>query len=160
MPAPALPDHLNDALVVAVDDSEAAREALRFASRLAAGLAQPLAVVSVWNFVNSRSPEGYGDGPPSEAAWQAEAERLLTALLAEQPTEGVELRPVVVHGNTAPVLLAVSSVAAHLVVGSRGRGGFSGLLLGSTSDQLVHHASCPITVVRRPMTEGAVETSA
>lgn len=159
MPAPALPDHLQGALVVAVDDSASAREALHFAVDLAAGLRVPLAVVAAWNFLNSPRPAGIGDEPPSEAAWQAEAEQRLKAMLAEQPIDGVEVRPVVVHGNTTPVLLAVSRLAAHLVVGSRGRGGFAGLVLGSTSDQLVRHASCPVTVVRRPTTEGAAQAT-
>jgi nucleotide-binding universal stress UspA family protein len=64
---------------------------------------------------------------------------------------------VVVHGNTTPVLLAVSRRAAHLVVGSRGRGGFAGMVLGSTSDSLVRHAACPVTVVRTPRTEGSTD---
>jgi nucleotide-binding universal stress UspA family protein len=154
MPSPALPGHLTGALVVAVDDSEAARGALRFALELAAGLDRPLVVVSVWNFLNTSRPAGFGDGPPTMAAWQAEAERLLAELLAEHSPPAVELRQVVAHGNTTPVLLAVSERADHLIVGNRGRGGFTGLLLGSTSDQLVHHASCPVTVVRRGSTQG------
>ncbi|CAA9403674.1 MAG: Universal stress protein family [uncultured Quadrisphaera sp.] len=169
MPTPALPDLLTDALVVAVDDSKPAREALRFARQLAAGLGRPLAVVSVWNYVNSPQPAGSKDTAPSEAAWQAEAEGRLAALLAEeapepddeepaeQPVgqEPVELQPVVLHGNTTPVLLEVSRRAAHLVIGSRGRGGFAGMLLGSTSDSMVRHAACPVTVVRTPATVGS-----
>lgn len=159
MESPALPDHLQGALVVAVDDSASAREALAFATDLAARLGEPLAVVGVWNFVNSPSPARSGNELPAEAEWQAEAEQRLTTLLAEQPTGDVELRPVVVHGNTTPVLLAVSQLVGHLVVGSRGRGGFAGLVLGSTSDQLVRHASCPVTVVRRSTTEGALDAT-
>jgi nucleotide-binding universal stress UspA family protein len=155
MPTPALPDLLTGALVVAVDDSKPALEALRFARGLAAGLGRPLAVVSVWNFVNSPQPAGQGDAPPSEAVWQAEAESRLAELLDRQQGPDVELRPVVLHGNTTPVLLEVSRRAAHLVVGSRGRGGFAGMLLGSTSDNLVRHAACPVTVVRTPDTEGS-----
>jgi len=155
MPTPALPDLLTGALVVAVDDSEPALEALRFARGLAAGLGQPLAVVSVWNFVNSPQPAGQGDTPPSEAVWQTEAESRLAALLDGQQGPDVELRPVVLPCSTTPVLLEVSRRAAHLVVGSRGRGGFAGMLLGSTSDTLVRHAACPVTVVRTPGTEGS-----
>jgi nucleotide-binding universal stress UspA family protein len=155
MPMPELPDLLTGALVVAVDDSEPALEALRFARDLAAGLGRPLAVVSVWNFVNSPQPAGQQDVTPSEAVWQAEAESRLAALLEGQSGPAVELQPVVLHGNTTPVLLEVSRRAAHLVVGSRGRGGFSGMLLGSTSDSLVRHAACPVTVVRTPDTEGS-----
>lgn len=155
MPVPAIPDHCQGALVVAVDDSEPAREALQFATGLAAGLRQPLVVVSVWNFITGHRPADASDGPPLEAEWQAEAERRLAALLAEHPADGVEIRPVVLHGNTIPVLLEVSRSAGQLVMGSRGRGGFTGLLLGSTSDQLVRHASCPVTVVRRATTVGS-----
>ncbi len=152
---PLLPDHVTGALVVAVDDSPPALEALRFAGELAEGLGQPLIVLSVWNFVNGHGPTAQGDEPPSEAAWQNEAEHRLDALVAANPLPGVEVRPAVVHGNTTPTLLAASHVAHHLVIGSRGRGGFAGLLLGSTSDQLVRHASCPVTVVRRASSEGS-----
>ncbi|MCY7365232.1 MAG: universal stress protein [Frankiaceae bacterium] len=152
---PHLPDSVTGALVVAVDDSPPALEALRFAGELAEGLGQPLTVLSVWNFVNGHGPAAQGDEPLSEAAWQAEAERRLDALLAAHPLPGVDVRAAVVHGNTTPTLLTASHVAHHLVIGSRGRGGFTGLLLGSTSDSLVRHASCPVTVVRRSASEGS-----
>lgn len=152
---PRLPASVTGALVVAVDGSEPSLEALRFSAELAQGLSQPLTVLSVWNFVNGHGPAAAGDAPLSEAAWQAEAEARLDALLAAQEMSGVQVRTAVVHGNTSPVLLAASHIAHHLVIGSRGRGGFAGLLLGSTSDQLVRHASCPITVVRRASSEGS-----
>lgn len=154
MPTPKLPDSLRGALVAAVDDSAPAREALRYAASLAAGCGKPLHVVSVWNFVIGVAPDAAPDMPPTEQAWQEEAERRLQRLLTEELGESpaVQVEPVVLHGNTTSTLLKVSELADHLVVGSRGRGGFAGLLLGSTSEQLVRHACCPITVVREGCT--------
>jgi len=150
MNATDLPADLRDALVVAVDDSPSSRAALRFAADLAAGLGRPLHVLSAWNFITGSAPQQDPDAPPSVEAWQAEAERRLAAMLSEESSghPDPDLRPVVVHGNTVPTLLAASELAAHLIVGNRGRGGFSALLLGSTSEQLVRHAGCPVTVVR------------
>lgn len=148
MRASDLPDDLRGALVVAVDDSPAAREALRWAAGLATGLGRPLHVLSVWNFITGSAPyDQRSDETPSLERWQAEAERRLASLVAEELGDS-EARQVVLHGNTTPTLLATSELADHLVVGSRGRGGFTGLLLGSTSDQVVRHGSCPVTVVR------------
>lgn len=154
MKPPVLPDDLTGALVAAVDDSPPAREALRYAASMAADARRPLHVVSVWNFVIAPAPETHRDEPPTEAAWQAEAERRLAALVAEElgGRADLDVRPVALHGNPTPTLMAVSEVAGHLVVGSRGRGGFTGLLLGSTSEQLIRHACCPVTVVRQGCT--------
>lgn len=148
MDADAIPQELTGALVVAVEDSPAAREALRWAADLATALDRPLHVVTVWNFVRGRAPKDEDrNASPNLARWQAEAERGLAALVAEEVTTPV--RQVALHGNTVPTLLAVAAVADHVVVGTRGRGGFTGLLLGSTSDQLVRYANCPVTVVGR-----------
>src|SRR5579862_1484852 len=61
----------------------------------------------------------------------------------------VEIKPVPMQGRQASVaLIDEASGADLLVVGSRGEGGFSGLLLGSVSQQCSHHAQCPLVVVR------------
>lgn len=144
-----LPDTLRGAFVAAVDDSPPAREALRYAATLAAG--KPLHVLTVWNFVTGQAPEDR-DSSPSKEAWQQEAQTRLEALVAEELGDTAGVTVLAVHGNTVPVLLEVSAVAEHLVVGSRGRGGFRGLLLGSTSEQLLRHAQSPVTVVREGCT--------
>ena len=142
-----LPDDLRGALVVAVDDSPSARAALRWAAGLATGLSRPLHVVSIWNFVTGVAPADRDpDRAPSIERWQAEAEQRLDSLLQQEAPQA-DIRALCLHGNTTPALLALSELADHLVVGRRGRGGFAGLLLGSTSEQLVRHAHCPVTVV-------------
>ena len=69
-----------------------------------------------------------------------------------------ELQPLVacegkaIEGQPAAILLREAQDADMIVVGSRGRGGFASLLLGSVSQQIVHHASCPVVVVRSTAT--------
>jgi nucleotide-binding universal stress UspA family protein len=59
-----------------------------------------------------------------------------------------EIHPHVVEGNPAQALLDLAKGADLVVVGSRGHGGFTGALLGSVSQHVVHHAPCPVVVVR------------
>ena len=86
--------------------------------------------------------------------YYAETEREAEAVLrkmsdAAPPATDVEVEWLGVPGNPAEVLIEASKGAALLVVGSRGLGGFMGLLIGSVSSQCVHHAHCPVLVVRR-----------
>jgi nucleotide-binding universal stress UspA family protein len=63
---------------------------------------------------------------------------------------GIEVVRSAVHGGAAAVLLEQAVGAALLVVGTRGHGGFVGLLLGSVSAQCAHHAPCPLVIVPAP----------
>lgn len=138
-----------DRVVVGIDGSEHAGRALDFALEevrrrgdavLVAVRAVPLPVI-------------YGvdtAGVPSlrtEFEQQARAE--LEDALREVPDD-VAVETVVVEGAAATVLVELSDDAALVVVGSRGRGGFRSLVLGSTSQQLVSHAHCPVVVVHDP----------
>ncbi|WP_104062018.1 universal stress protein [Arthrobacter sp. 4R501] len=78
-----------------------------------------------------------------EHAPEPAARRALTEI-----AEGVDVTGDVVQGPTVTVLINASKDADLLVVGSRGHGGFTGLLLGSVSTQVLHHAACPVLVVR------------
>ena len=84
-----------------------------------------------------------GTGPES-------AERLLAQALAGRADRypDVTVRHEVLSGETCEVLIETSRTAQLMVLGARGRGGFAGLLLGSVSQALLHHAHCPVTVVR------------
>jgi len=64
--------------------------------------------------------------------------------------EPVKIRSMVAEGNVAQVLLEASDGTELLVVGSRGRGGFAGALLGSVSQHCVQQATCPVAVIRDP----------
>ena len=93
--------------------------------------------------------------PVSARAWVA-PEQPLTAreLLADAVAPwalkypAVEVEITVVDGSAASALVQASKGAALVVVGSRGHGGFTGLLLGSVSQALLRHADCPVAVVR------------
>ena len=140
-------------VVVGVDGSSGARAALLFALADAARRGVPVEAVSAY-----RPPDYWMDFyavstyPPEET--RRAAEQRIRAFVEEvlpdgpQPTPEVRVR--VALGTAADVLIHESHGADLLVVGSRGRGGFSSMLLGSVSLQCAMHASCPVTVVHSP----------
>jgi nucleotide-binding universal stress UspA family protein len=80
---------------------------------------------------------------------ESDARELLQGLVKAAPsTEGVDVEWLAVPGNPSEVLIKASEDAVLLVVGSRGVGGFKGLIMGSVSTQCVHYSHCPVLVVR------------
>lgn len=141
-------------IVVGVDGSAHSERALAWAMREAAIRSAPLTVLnvhpvstSIWGSAPLMYPEA--DRAGEDKARQAVEEMVEKAgsqLGAERPDVTVQ----VVSGTAAGVLIDASGEADLLVLGSRGSGGFSRLLLGSVSTQAAQHARCPVVIVPEP----------
>ncbi|MCW3844676.1 universal stress protein [Micromonospora yasonensis] len=133
-------------VVVGVDGSETSLRALGFAVERAAQRDVPLRVLRVWEPPGERwVPPGF-DPEQITAAERAAAEADLAPWRKTFPDVPVEIRAT--PGSPAALLVEASREAQLVVVGTRGRGGLRGMLLGSVSQQLIHHALCPVAVVR------------
>jgi nucleotide-binding universal stress UspA family protein len=140
-------------IVVGVDHSDGAKAALRFALEEATLRRATLRAVHAWQFdsFGFAGVEGYF---PSSGADLSDlhhaAEDALEATVRETiPDAGeVTVERRAVEGAPGAVLVEASQEADLLVVGSRGHGGFAGLLLGSVSQQCAQHAACPVVIVR------------
>ncbi|MFF7738892.1 universal stress protein [Streptomyces sp. NPDC007984] len=146
-------------IVVGVDGSPAGAGAVDFAFAEAALRGVDIVALHAWTTWNAPMPTPQDESMPYANEPQALAageERLLSeALVGHQKTyPGVNVKREVVHGGTREALIEASRTAQLLVVGARGRGGFAGLLLGSVSQAMLHHAHCPVAVVR-----GATDSS-
>jgi nucleotide-binding universal stress UspA family protein len=144
-------------VVAAVDGSAGSRAALRFAVDDAARRGVPVEAVIAF-----RSPDymldfdvmGQAEVDKMRARLRADAEGRVRALV-DEVTAGAsgslpEIAIRAVHGAPSHVLIQAAQGADLLVVGSRGHGEFSSVLLGSTGMQLALHATCPVTVVHSP----------
>jgi nucleotide-binding universal stress UspA family protein len=138
-------------VVVGVDGSRSSTAALLQATDLAARSGAELVVVAAWGPSAHRSG-GHGTRPghpdtaartAAESAAAAEADR------AHHVRPGLAVSTHVIEGAAAKVLTELTATAGAVVVGSRGHGGFSSLLLGSVTRRLVHEARCPVVVARR-----------
>lgn len=145
-------------IVVGHDGSVTADAALEEALGLAERLGCPLEVVRAWTIDTAPPGALFSEGYVVPVTDVDEAVRLrvesdTAAIVARHPA--VEVSTCGRLGHAAAVLLERAASAGMLVVGSRGRGGFATLLLGSVSDQCVRHAPCPVLVVPPP-SRGAV----
>jgi nucleotide-binding universal stress UspA family protein len=139
-------------IIAGVDGSETSRSALRWAYDEAAHHGASLTVVMTWHPPTLPQSPPYGSLTEKDYESQPKLEALgvLDGLVAElEPrTPEVDIRTSIEEGNPAKVLIERSKGADLMVVGSRGHGGFAGMLLGSVSQHLVAHADCPVVVVR------------
>jgi nucleotide-binding universal stress UspA family protein len=143
-------------VVVGVDGSECARDALRFAVQEAQMRAARLQLVTAWSVPTNLYASGFSasvDASTFEAAAQATSAEALQHAREAAPELQIEASTPEEHPVTA--LLAASEHADLLVVGSRGRGGFARLVLGSVGEQMARNAPCPVTIVRPVQAEGA-----
>jgi nucleotide-binding universal stress UspA family protein len=140
-----------ESIVVGNDGSSGSARSLEVALTLAEGLNAPIVVVRCWSI--DTAPHGAlfdrGFVASFDEITAAVREQLIQdsrAVVGKHPS--VPVRYLAVLGQPAETLMRLSAGRRMLVLGSRGLGGFASLLLGSVSEQCVHHASCPVLVVR------------
>ena len=135
-------------IVVGVDGSAGSAAALRWAAGYAAVVGGVIEVVSAWQPLPTYGwAYDTGGYRPDDAAEKAMSAQVDEVFGADRPGT---LRTRVQDGHPAPVLIGASRQADLLVVGSRGHGGFAGLLLGSVSAHCAERAACPVVVVHAP----------
>jgi nucleotide-binding universal stress UspA family protein len=133
-------------VVVGIDGSKVSRAALEWAVEEARVRQAPLEVVHAWEYPLLAAFPTSAAVVDVEALEQA-AKRVIRDALDEVDTTGVTVIENAFPAAAPLALMERSDHAAMLVVGSRGRGGFRGLLLGSVSQAMVSHARCPVVVV-------------
>jgi nucleotide-binding universal stress UspA family protein len=142
-------------IVVGVDGSAPSVAALRWALGEAQAHGAELDAVSAWEMPYAAA----GEAGLYVGAWSddlaAEAQRRLDEVVDAVDAGPVKVHRIVEYGRPAQALLDRAAGADLLVVGARGRGGFTGLLLGSVSQQCITHAVCPTVVIPRSMAEDA-----
>jgi nucleotide-binding universal stress UspA family protein len=139
-------------IVVGVDGSAGSEAALRWAVSEAQLRGCVVEAVHSWTYPYVGEAAGMAALSIGAADLEEVAHAALTATIDTVTSSGGSPEEVLVEGrvergDAAAVLLRVAADAELLVVGSRGHGGFAGLLLGSVSQQVVHHAPCPVVVV-------------
>jgi nucleotide-binding universal stress UspA family protein len=137
-------------IVAGVDGSPPSVNALRWAIRQAALTGSTLDAVIAWEFPIAAGGMGWApvSGIDSTDYCELAAKALSSAVDEVSPPPGVTVHQLVVEGNPAQVLLDAAKDADLLVVGNRGHGGFADALIGSVSVRCLHHAICPVVVVR------------
>lgn len=132
-------------IVVGVDGSLASLDAVRWAAEQARLTGSEVEAVLSWQFPTMFASEFYTAGND----WPHIAQLTMDSALSQVgDLSPVRITARVVQGHPAEVLIAASAEADLLVVGSRGHGGFAGALLGSVSEYVAAHATCPVLVIR------------
>ncbi len=148
-------------IVVGVEGSGGAKAALRWAITQASAQGATVDVVTAWapTYVAASPDFSYVPVPPVDVEQEINAmqKRVVDEVIGQVDASGVNIVCRLVRGRPVDSLIEASKEAQMLVVGSRGRGGFRGLLLGSVSQQLAQHASCPLVIVRPDLLMDPIE---
>lgn len=132
-------------VIVGIDGSPQSKQALRWSAQVAAASGARLVAVAAWDY-----PSTYGWAAwPQDWDLARDTRKILDSTVDEvfAAHRPADLELSVKQGSAAAVLLDESKGALMLVVGSRGHGGFAGMLLGSVSAKVAEHADCPVLVV-------------
>jgi nucleotide-binding universal stress UspA family protein len=143
---PDKPPRARSGIVVGVDDAPQAEAALAYAFARAAERDVEITAVHTWWMDTLVAPPLMAGLDEVDKAEGAVLRETLEPWQERYPD--VKVRWVLVQGHPATSLVRASESAELLVVGSRGRGGFASLLLGSVSRSVLHRASCPVVVAR------------
>jgi nucleotide-binding universal stress UspA family protein len=136
-------------IVVGVDGSHGSVKALKFALEEARIRHADVKAVAAWEIPAGAYSTGWVPIPVDPSEYEKLGQGALDQSLedAGAAKADVKVTPILREGQAADVLVAEAQGADLLVVGSRGLGGFKGLLLGSVSQQCAHHALCPVAIV-------------
>ena len=139
-----------DIVVVAVDGSEASQNAVRWAANTAMKRGIPLRIASSYTVPQFLYAEGMV--PPKELFDDLQSETLekieAARAVAHEVAPDIKIGHTIAEGSPIDMLLEMSHDVTMVVMGSRGMGGLSGMVMGSVSASVVSHASCPVVVVR------------
>jgi nucleotide-binding universal stress UspA family protein len=135
-------------IVVGIDGSDSSKHALRWAIAEAELRDSEVVALHAWHYPAMVAPVEAVVPPPPEVDFKKDAEELVRQVIAEVAGDpDVEVRGEVVQMSPAYALVRASADADLLVIGSRGYGGFRGLLLGSVGHQCALHAACPVVIL-------------
>jgi nucleotide-binding universal stress UspA family protein len=139
-------------IVAGVDGSPVSIAALRWAIRQAAVTGGTVEAVIAWEFPVVGGSFGWAPTAPFDDTDYSEiaAKTLNAAVTDASPPPGVTVNQIVREGSAAQVLLNAAKDADLLVVGNRGHGGLADALIGSVSVRCLHHATCPVVIIRTP----------
>jgi nucleotide-binding universal stress UspA family protein len=139
---------IND-IVVGVDGSDGSLAALRWSARTAKARGARVRAISAWQYpAHAVTPAGPARLPDADEMDRQTCEELGALIRRELGDDAGRVDAEAGRGPAATVLITAARTADLLVVGARGLGGFSGLLLGSASQQCVEHSPCPVVVLR------------